>query len=79
MTVLSFQLRIPVVDLKTVEVDPEAVRLVPEDFAREHNILPVGFESDGSLRIATMAPNDFQVSTQLSSITGRQTKFTLAL
>ena len=26
-----------------------------------------------------MAPNDFQVSTQLSSITGRQTKFTLAL
>ena len=79
MTVLSFQLRIPVVDLKTVEVDPEAVQLVPEEFAREHNILPVGFEGDGSLRIATMAPNDFQVSTQLSSITGRQTKFTLAL
>ncbi len=79
MTVLSFQLRIPVVDLKTVEVDPEAVALVPEDFAREHNILPVGFEADGSLRVATMSPNDFQVSAQLSTISGHQTKFALAL
>ena len=78
-TVLSFQLRIPVVDLKTVQVDPDAVRLLPEEFAREHTILPVGFESDGSLRIATMVPNDFQLSAQLSSITGRQTKFALAL
>ena len=79
MTVLSFQLRIPVVDLKTVQVDPEAVQLVPEDFAREHSILPIGFEADGSLRIATMEPNDFQVLAQLSSTTGRQSKFALAL
>ena len=61
MTVLSFQLRIPVVDLKTVEVDPEAVQLVPEDFAREHSVLPIGFEPDGTLRIATISPNDFRV------------------
>jgi len=79
MTVLSFQLRIPVVDLKSVQVDPEAVSLVPEKFAREHNILPVDFETDGSLRIATMVPNDFQLSSRLSSVTGRQTKFALAL
>jgi hypothetical protein len=79
MTVLSFQLRIPVVDLKTVEVYPEAVQLVPEEFATQHSILPVGFEPDGSLRIATTAPNDFQVSSQLSQITGRQMKFALAL
>ena len=66
-------------DLKTVEVDPEAVQLVPEDFAREHSVLPIGFEPDGTLRIATISPNDFRVSSQLSSITGRQTKFALAL
>ena len=35
MTVLSFQLRIPIVDLKTVEVDPEALARVPEEFARQ--------------------------------------------
>jgi type IV pilus assembly protein PilB len=78
-TILSFQLKIPVVDLKSVQVDPEAVGLVPEEFARENNILPVGFEADGSLRIATMVPNDSQLSSRLSSITGRQTKFALAL
>ena len=75
MTVLSFKLRIPVVDLKTVQVDMEAVKLVPEDLARQHSILPIGFEPDGSLLVATMAPNDFQLLTQLSSSAGRQTKF----
>ena len=79
VTVLSFQLRIPVVDLRNAQVDPDAVRLVPEEFAREQRIMPIGFDSDGSLRIATLMPNDFQLSTQLSSMTGRQTKFALAL
>ncbi len=78
-TVLSFQLRIPVVDLKTVRVDPEAVQLVPEEFARRNCVLPIGFEADGALRIATMVPNDFQVAAQLSSITDHQTRFVLAL
>lgn len=79
MTVLSFQLRIPVADLRHVEVDSEAVKLVPEEFARDHHILPYGFDPDGSLRVATMMPNDFQLASQLSSLTGRQAKFALAL
>ena len=79
VTVLSFQLRIPVVDLRHVQVDPEAVALVPEDYARQHGVLPTGFDTDGSLRIATRMPNDFQLSSELSSVTGRQTKFVLAL
>ena len=79
VTVLSFQLRIPIFDLKNQDVDSDAVRLIPEEFAREHRILPVSFEPDGSLRVATLMPNDFQLSTQLSSMTGRQTKFALAL
>lgn len=79
ITVLSFQLRIPVVDLRHVQVDPEAVRLVPEDYARQYGVLPTGFDTDGSLRIATRMPNDFQLSSELSSVTGRQTKFVLAI
>jgi type IV pilus assembly protein PilB len=63
VTVLSFQLRIPIFDLKNQDVDPDAVRLIPEEFAREHRILPVSFEPDGSLRVATLMPNDFQLST----------------
>jgi len=79
VTVLSFQLRIPVVDLRHVEVDSGAVALLPEDMARQYNVLPIGSDSDGSLRIATRLPNDFQLSSELSTVTGRQTKFVLAI
>jgi hypothetical protein len=79
VTALSFQLHVPVVDLKRVEVDPEALKLLPEQYAREHRVLAVAFAPDGSLRIATKSPNDFQLSAQLSSVTGRQVRFMLAL
>ena len=79
ITVLSFQLRIPVVDLRHVEVDTAAVQLLPEEYARQYTVMPTGFDSDGSLRIATRMPNDFQLSSELSTVTGRQTKFVLAI
>ena len=79
VTVLSFQLRIPVVDLRHVEVDQEAVRLLPEEYVRQYSVMPTGFDTDGSLRIATRMPNDFQLSSELSSVTGRQIKFVLAI
>ena len=79
VTVLSFQLRIPVVDLRQVQVDPKAVQLLPEDFARQNRVMPIAFDTDGSLRIATNMPNDFRLSAELTSVTGRQTKFVLAI
>lgn len=79
VTVLSFQLRIPVVDLRHVNIDPEVVRLVPEDIARQYSVLPIGLDTDGSLRIATRMPHNFQLSAELSSVTGRQIKFVLAI
>jgi len=79
ITLLSFQLKIPVVDLKTAEVDLEAVKLVPENFARDKKVMPIGFEPDGSLKVVTQAPNDFQVLSQLSTITGRQARYVIAL
>ena len=79
ITVLALQLKIPVVDLKTVHVDPEAVKLAPEDLARKHRVLPIGFESDGSLRTVTLTPNDFQAASQLAAVTGHQPRFVLAI
>ena len=79
ITLLSFQLKIRVVDLKTAEVDLEAVKLVPENFARDKKVMPIGFEPDGSLKVVTQAPNDFQVLSQLSTITGRQARYVIAL
>ena len=62
-----------------MQVDPEGVRLVREEYARQYGVLPTGFDTDGSLRVATRMPNDFQLSAELSSVTGRQTKFVLAI
>ncbi len=78
VAMLSSQLRIPVVDLKTVHVDLEAVATLPEEFARTEGILPIGFEPDGSLRTATTTPNNFQLASQIATLTGRQAKFVLA-
>lgn len=79
IAMLSSQLRIPVVDLKTVHVDPLAVETIPEGFAREKGVLPVGFEPNGAIRIVTTSPNDFQIASQIATLTGRQAMFVLAL
>ncbi|MBI2964700.1 MAG: type II/IV secretion system protein [Chloroflexi bacterium] len=79
VTVLSFQLKIPVVDLRYATVEPEAARLVPEEFALQHSVLPLGFDADGSLRVATLMPHNFEASSALSSMTGRQIKFVFAM
>ena len=49
-TVLSFHLKVPVADPRQVEVDPEAVRLVPESMATEINVLPLSTDRDGTRR-----------------------------
>lgn len=78
VAMLSSQLRVPVVDLKTVHVDLEAVATLPEEFARTQGVLPIGFEPDGTLRTATTTPNNFQLASQIATLTGRQAKFVLA-
>ncbi|PKB71939.1 MAG: hypothetical protein BZY87_02940 [SAR202 cluster bacterium Io17-Chloro-G6] len=79
ITVLKVQLGIPAVDLRSVDVDPEAVALFPEKDARRHCVMPVGFESDGSLRIATLMPDDSKLSSTLSTLTGFPTTLELAI
>lgn len=67
-TVLSFQLNLPVVDLRQYKVQPEAVQLVPEHVVREKHIMPLSIEND-TLRVATDNPEDIEVLDLLSSIT----------
>jgi len=38
---LSIQLGVPLIDLKSHKVHPEALRLVPEQLARKYNVLPL--------------------------------------
>ena len=40
-TAVSIELKVPLIDLKRHKVRPEAIKLVPEQLARKHNVLPL--------------------------------------
>ena len=77
VTVLVSQLKLPVVTLNDVQVNPQAVKLVPEEYARQHRTVPVDFGADGSLLVVTIMPSD-QLLSYISSVTSRNIKFALA-
>ncbi len=70
-TALSFQFKVPIVNLKQVNIDPKVLELVPEEFAREHEILPIALDPGGELRVAMENPNDFELINTLSAMTRR--------
>lgn len=72
-TFLSMQLRVPLVDLRQVQVDSQAVAMVPEDVARKYNVLPLGIDGD-ALRVAMDNPQDVEAINTLTTITGRSIK-----
>ena len=76
---LSFQFKIPVVNLKQAEIDPRALELIPEEFAREHQVFPFGFEPSGALKVATENPQDFQLINTLSGMTRKSIRTYLSL
>ncbi|MDO8687916.1 MAG: GspE/PulE family protein [Dehalococcoidales bacterium] len=78
-TALSFQLKVPIVNLKQVKIDEKAVALVPEEFAREHEVLPFALGAGGELLLAMESPNDFELINTLSAMTRRSIRPSLPL
>lgn len=78
-TALSFQLKVPIVNLKQLKIDEKAVALVPEEFAREHEVLPFGLGAGGELLLAMESPNDFELINTLSAMTRRSIRPSLPL
>ena len=66
-TALSIQLRVPLIDLKRHKVRPEALRLVPEELARKHNILPLDVIGD-YLIIAMEDPMDIRAIDDIAAV-----------
>jgi type IV pilus assembly protein PilB len=66
---LGVHLDIPVADLRTEVVDPEAARLVPEEFARRHFVLPVRREN-GHLVVAMVDPTNLPLLNDVRLISG---------
>jgi len=67
---LSVHLNLPYIDLKRHTVQPEALRLVPEEMARQNGLIPLDFV-DGSLALVMEDPTDIQVMQEISALTGR--------
>ncbi len=68
-TALSFQLKVPVINLKQIQVTPEVLKLIPEDFAREREVLPISIAPGGGLQVAMEDPNNFELINTLSAMT----------
>jgi type IV pilus assembly protein PilB len=57
LAALSSQSGIPVIDVRGIGADTEALSVIPADIARRHSILPIG-RSDETLRVAITDPFD---------------------
>ena len=56
------------IDLKITDVAPEALRVVPEEYARAHSLIAFA-TSDGALRVAMWDPRDRRVIDEIERMT----------
>jgi len=66
---LEFMLGIPHVKLSKLQIDPEAVKLVPQDLLRLHKVLPISVKNN-SITLATSDPLNQQAVDDVSMATG---------
>ena len=74
---LSAQLECPVIDLNAEPPDPEALRIVPSEFALRHQLLPLR-QTDHMLTVAMADPLDIQSIDDLRLLTGFDVQARLA-
>jgi len=60
VAVLSVQLNVPLIDLKRHTVQPDALKLIPENMARKYTIIPIDVVGD-ALIVVMSSPEDIHV------------------
>jgi type II secretory ATPase GspE/PulE/Tfp pilus assembly ATPase PilB-like protein len=76
-TFLSIMWNVPLIDLKTHAIQPEALALVPEDMARQHIIIPLNIIGD-SLVVVMADPDDYIAINDLFTRTNMQIQVAFA-
>ena len=71
--VVSFQFSAPSVDIETIDIQPEALGLIPKKVALEQEVLPYKIEND-TLTVITYNPDDLQLLDTLSVLTKMRIK-----
>ncbi|MBI5598179.1 MAG: type IV-A pilus assembly ATPase PilB [Deltaproteobacteria bacterium] len=66
---LSKQYGIPTVDITTHEIDPEVIKLIPEDVARKYQVLPLS-RSGATLVVAMADPSNIFAIDDIKFLTG---------
>ena len=74
---LARQLRLERVDLTRVEVPADAVRVIPLEYVRRENIIPVALHN-GTMRVATADPGNSRVIEDLRLLSGLEVEEALA-
>ena len=71
VNILSFQLNIPRIELRGIQIDPEIISLVNGSILRRHGVLPVAFDESRSntLILAMSNPLDMEAQDDISIIT----------
>ena len=65
-TTLSLQLNVPFIDLKRHAVQPQALQLVPEEYARQRDLIPIDVVGD-ALLVVMADPGNIQVLEDLKA------------
>ncbi|MFQ5585536.1 MAG: type IV-A pilus assembly ATPase PilB [Thermodesulfobacteriota bacterium] len=66
---LSRQYGIPAIDLASTEIDPEIIKLIPEDVARKYQIMPVS-RTGSTLTVAMADPSNIYAIDDVKFLTG---------
>jgi len=70
LAAIATSLRLPLVDLSDVEVDPSLLEAFPIRLVHRHEFFPLSADDDG-MRVAVSNPFDFQAIDTLSAATGQ--------
>lgn len=74
---LSKQYGVPPINLAEFEIDPEVIKLVPEDVARKHHVIPVN-RAGASLIVAMADPSNILAIDDLKFLTGYNIEIVVA-
>jgi general secretion pathway protein E/type IV pilus assembly protein PilB len=77
LEVMSEQLGMPLVDLQSIKVDGDAVRMVPAKIVFRKHLVPIE-KINGTLKVATSDPFDLYAFDEIHLLTGQQVQPVLA-
>jgi type II secretory ATPase GspE/PulE/Tfp pilus assembly ATPase PilB-like protein len=74
---LSKEIGVPYVDLQSVELEPEAANLIPQQLAEQNHMMPIRF-AEGAVQLAMVKPRDAAARGTFTMVTGRVPQAVLA-